>query len=130
MAKINHLEMTENFVSLNYIVVKKGFMGWSIKLIYKPTNSVLKVKEQEYTVEDGKKLASILSSAPENVEAAISKFPVSAVGMGNMKLEACISQDGQFVAAQLLSFKDFSYQPVTEMKVYTGKTAEAFVKLF
>ena len=130
MAKINHLEMTENLMALNDIEVKKGFMGWSIKLIYKPTNSVLKVKEQEYTVEDGKKLASILSSAHENVEAAISKFPVSAVGMGNMKLEACISQDGQFVAAQLLSFKDFSYQPVTEMKVYTGKTAEAFVKLF
>lgn len=130
MAKINHLEMTENLMALNDIEVKKGFMGWSIKLIYKPTNSVLKVKEQEQTVEDGKKLASILSSAPENVEAAISKFPVSAVGMGNMKLEACISQDGQFVAAQLLSFKDFSYQPVTEMKVYTGKTAEAFVKLF
>ena len=130
MAKINHLEMTENLMTLNDIEVKKGFMGWSIKLIYNPTNSVLKVKEQEYTVEDGKKLASILSSAPENVEAAISKFPVSAVGMGNMKLEACISQDGQFVAAQLLSFKDFSYQPVTEMKVYTGKTAEAFAKLF
>ena len=90
MAKINHLEMTENLMTLNDIEVKKGFMGWSIKLIYKPTNSVLKVKEQEYTVEDGKKLASILSSAPENVEAAISKFPVSAVGMGNMKLEACI----------------------------------------
>ena len=49
---------------------------------------------------------------------------------GNMKLEECITQDGQFVAAQLLSFKDFSYQPVTEMKVYTGKTAEAFAKLF
>ena len=130
MAKINHLEMTENLMSLNDIEVKKGFMGWSIKLIYKPTNSVLKVKEQEYTAEDGKKLANILSSAPENVEAAISKFPVSAAGMGNMKLEACISQDGQFVAAQLLSFKDFSYQPITEMKVYTGKTAEAFAKLF
>ena len=39
-------------------------------------------------------------------------------------------QEAQFVAAQLFSFKDFSYQPVTEMKVYTGKTAEAFAKLF
>ena len=130
MAKINHLEMTENLKALNDIEVKKGFMGWTMKLVYKPTNSVLKVKEQEYTAEDGRRLENILSSAPENMEAAISKFPVSAVGMGNMKLEACISQDGQFVAAQLLSFKDFSYQPVTEMKVYTGKTAEAFAKLF
>ena len=61
MAKINHLEMTENLMTLNDIEVKKGFMGWSIKLIYKPTNSVLKVKEHEYTIEDGKKLANILS---------------------------------------------------------------------
>ena len=44
MAKINHLEMTENLMALNDIEVKKGFMGWTMKLIYKPTNSVLKVK--------------------------------------------------------------------------------------
>ena len=46
MAKINHLEMTENLMALNDIEVKKGFMGWTMKLVYKPTNSVLKVKEQ------------------------------------------------------------------------------------
>jgi pimeloyl-CoA synthetase len=50
--------------------------------------------------------------------------------MGNMKLQACISDDHQFVATQLLAFKDFGYKPVTEMKTYTGKTAEAFAQLF
>ena len=38
--------------------------------------------------------------------------------------------DHQFVATQLLAFKDFGYKPVTEMKTYTGKTAEAFAQLF
>ncbi|WP_158573495.1 hypothetical protein [Prevotella sp. AM34-19LB] len=50
--------------------------------------------------------------------------------MGNMKLQACLSDDHQFVATQLLAFKDFGYQPVTEMVTYTGKIAEAFAQLF
>ncbi len=70
------------------------------------------------------------AAAPKDVEAAISKFPVSAISMGNMKLQACLSDDHQFVATQLLAFKDFGYKPVTEMKTYTGKTAEAFAQLF
>lgn len=105
-------------------------MGLTVKLIYQPTNSVIKIKEKEYSVEDGRKLENILSAAPKDVETAISKFPVSAISMGNMKLQACISDDHQFVATQLLAFKDFSYKPVTEMKTYTGKTAEAFAQLF
>ena len=80
--------------------------------------------------EDGRKLENILSAAPKDVETAISNFPVSAISMGNMKLQACISDDHQFVATQLLAFKDFGYKPVTEMKTYTGKTAEAFAQLF
>ena len=50
MAKINHLEMTENLMALNDIEVKKGFMGWTMKLVYKPTNNVLKVKEDRKSV--------------------------------------------------------------------------------
>lgn len=130
MAKINHLEMGADVMALNDIEVKKGFLGLSCKLIYKPTNSVIKIKEKEYSAEDGKKLGNILSAAPDDVETAINKFPVSAINMGNVKLEACLSDDHQFVATQLLSFQDFGYKPVTEMVVYTGNTAEAFAKLF
>ena len=126
MAKINHLEMGADVLALQDVQVKKGFMGLTVKLIYQPTNSVIKIKEKEYSAEDGRKLENILSAAPKDVEAAISKFPVSAISMGNMKLQACISDDHQFVATQLLAFKDFGYKPDTEMKTYTGKTAEAF----
>ena len=104
MAKINHLEMGADVLALQDVQVKKGFMGLTVKLIYQPTNSVIKIKEKEYSVEDGRKLENILSAAPKDVEKAI--------------------------ATQLLAFKDFSYKPVTEMKTYTGKTAEAFAQLF
>lgn len=130
MSKINHLEMGAEVMGLDDIAVKKGFLGMSVKLIYKPTNSVVKVKENEYSVEDGRKLENILCTEPENVEQAINKFPVSSIGMGNVKLQGCISDDHQFAAVQLLSFKDFDYKPVSEVHVYTGKAAEAFAKLF
>ena len=92
MAKINHLDMGAEVLALEDVQVKKGFMGLTIKLIYKPTNSAIKIKEKEYS--------------------------------------ACLSDDHQFVATQLLAFKGFGYQPVTEMVTYTGKTAEAFAQLF
>ena len=130
MAKINHIEMGEDVMALNDVQVKKGFMGWSVKLIYKPTQSTIQIKEKEYTAEDGKKLENILTAAPAEVETAISKFPVSAISMGNFKLQACLSDDSQFAALQLLAYKDFGYKPVTEMKVYTGRTAEVFSRLF
>lgn len=130
MAKINHIEMGEDVMALNDVQVKKGFMGWSVKLIYKPTQSKIQIKEKENTAEDGKKLENILTAAPAEVETAISKFPVSAISMGNFKLQACLSDDSQFAALQLLAYKDFGYKPVTEMKVYTGRTAEVFSRLF
>ncbi len=130
MAKINHIEMGAEVMALGDVQVKKGFLGLTTKLIYKPTNSIIKVKENEYSVEDGKKLSNILSAAPEELETAISENMVSDTSMGNTKLQACISDDHQFASVQLLTFKDFDFKPVTEMKVYTGKAAEAIAKLF
>lgn len=130
MAKIDHIEMGAEVMALDEVEVKKGFLGLSTKLIYKPTNSVIRIKGNEYSAENGRRLQDILATEPDNVEKAISKFPISATGIGNMKLEACISDDHQFAAVQLLGFKDFDYQPVTEVHIYEGKAAEAFAKLF
>lgn len=130
MSKINHLEMGAEVMGLDEIEVKKGFLGMSMKLIYKPTNSVVKVKENEFSAEDGRKLENILLTEPENVEQAIRDFPVSSISMGNVKLQGCISADHQFAAVQLLAFKDFDYKPISEMHIYTGKAAEAFATLF
>lgn len=130
MSKIDHLEMGANVKALQDIDVKKSFFGLSTKLVYKPTNSVVRVKEKEYSAEDGRKLETILSSKPENVENMLQQFPVSAINMGNVKLQACMSEDHQFIAVQLLGFKDFDYKPISDVKVYEGKTAETFARLF
>lgn len=130
MSKIDHLEMGAQIMALDNIEVKKGFLGMGTKLIYKPTHSVVKVKENEYSAEDGRRLETILATEPGNMEEAISKNSVSPKEIGNTKLEACISDDHQFAAAQLLGFKDFDYTPVTEVHIYEGKAAEAFAHLF
>lgn len=122
--------MGAKVMALNEIEVKKSFLGLSTKLIYKPTNSEVKIKENEYSAEDGKKLENILASKPENLDDAIRKNPVSVKELGNARLEACVSNDHQFAAAMLLCFKDLSYTPVTGLHVYEGKAAEAFTKLF
>lgn len=130
MSKIQHMEMGATIMALNEIKVKKGFLGLSTKLFYLPTNSAIKMKEKEYSAEDGRRLETILSTEPENMEEAIRKNPVTAINMGNVKLEACISDDCQFAAVQLLSFKDFDYTPLSDVKIYTGKTAETVASLF
>ena len=75
MAKINHLDMGADVLALDDVQVKKGFMGLTVKFIYKPTNSAIKIKEKEYSAEDGKKLENILSAAPSEVETAIQQIP-------------------------------------------------------
>ena len=46
MAKINHLDMGAEVLALDDVQVKKGFMGLTIKLIYKPTNSAIKIRRR------------------------------------------------------------------------------------
>lgn len=130
MAKINHFVMGAEVMALNTIEVKKGFLGFGTKLVYKPTNSDVQIKENEYSAEDGKKLETILTAKPENLDDAICKYPVSVKELGNARLEACISSDRQFAAAMLLSFQGLSYKPVTGLCVYEGKAAESFANLF
>lgn len=45
MAKINHFVMGTKVMALDNIEVKKGFLGLSTKLIYKPTNSEVKSRK-------------------------------------------------------------------------------------
>ena len=110
MAKINHIEMGEDVMALNDVQVKKGFMGCSIKLTYKPTQSKIQIKEKEDAAEDGKRLQPHCSSYRSGN--CHQQVPVSAISMGNFKLQACLSDDSQFAALQLLAYKDFGYKPV------------------
>ena len=130
MAKIDHLDMGAQLKASGKIEVKKGFLGIGSKIIYKPTGSVVRIKENEYSAEDGKRLETILAADPDNIGEAIGQNPVAAAGIGKTKLQACLSADRQFAAVQLLVFKDFDFSPLTGVKMYEGSAAEAIAQLF
>lgn len=130
MASIEHLEMSAALAALPEISVKKSFFGLKTNVIYTPTGSSIKVKINEYSSEMGDKLEEILKVTPDNVAPLLSKSNIEKANLGNVRLEACISNDKQFAAVQLLRFSQLNYTPSTPMVVLTGKAAEAIAKLF
>lgn len=130
MASIEHLEMSAALAALPEISVKKSFFGLKTDVIYIPTGSSVKVKINEYTTEMGDKLETILKANPDNVASMITKSNIEKANLGNVRLEACISDDKQFAAVQLLRFSQLNYAPSTPMVVLTGAAAEAIATLF
>ena len=116
MASINHLEMCDQLKALPEIEIKKTCFGLFTQAVYKPSQSVIKVNQNEYSVEVGGQLEKLLNGGNNTIM--------------EQRNKGKISKDHQFVGAQLLRFVDFSYKPVTDMVVYEGKTAEAFAELF
>ena len=118
MASINHLEMCDQLKALPEIEIKKTCFGLFTQAVYKPSQSVIKVNQNEYSVEVGGQLEKLLNGGNNTIMEQRNKG------------KKYSRSDRQFVGAQLLRFVDFSYKPVTDMMVYEGKTAEAFAELF
>lgn len=53
MASINHLEMCDQLKALPEIEIKKTCFGLFTQAVYKPSQSVIKVNQNEYSVEVG-----------------------------------------------------------------------------
>lgn len=130
MASINHLEMAKDFAALPQVEIKKTFFGLSTSIVYKTTNSKVRILQNEFDADNGRKLEELLLSSPEKiVEEASRAKDIKKSSIGNFRLDACISDDHQFVAAQLLRFVDFSYAQITDMKVFEGKAAETIANI-
>ena len=48
---------------------------------------------------------------------------------GNYILEACVSRDGTYVALLLLQYKQLDYEPVTDVLVYEGESAQIISRI-
>lgn len=127
MANINHLEMAEDFTALNQVEIKKAFFGLSTSIVYKPTHSKIHIVQNEYDAHNGKLVEELLLTSQEKLSEGIdaNRKDIKKSSIGNFRLDACISDDKQFVAAQLLRFVDFDYAKMTDLKVFEGKAAEA-----
>ncbi len=121
--------MAEAFCALPQVEIKKSLFGLKTSITYKPTQSNIQIVQNEYDVNNGKLIENILLSTPEKLAEEVGKKDITKAGIGKMRLDACVSEDKQFIAAQLLQFVGFNYVHVTDMKVFEGKAAEALSQI-
>lgn len=108
------------------IEIVKSFLGLSNKLVYKPTNSKVKVHINCYSSEVEHSVVALLNT-PANalVEAAKRLGPkIKATDIAACRLEACVSADKQFAAYQLFRYVNLGFQPITDMVVFEGEAAQ------
>ena len=123
--------MAEAIFANEKISVKKSFMGLSTSVVYTPTGSAVKAIGEEYNQEDGNKIEAVINAKDENLEVAVKAAAgVKPAAMSNIRLEGCLSADHEFVALQLLAYRDLRYSPITDVRIYEGKAAEMVSKLF
>ena len=128
---IKNLKMADVIFSNDKISLKKSFMGFSTSVIYTPTGSTVKAFGEEYSQDAGNKIEAVINAKDENLEAAVNEAAgVKPSAMSTIRLEGCISADHEFVALQLLSYKDLRYTPITDVRIYEGKSAEIVSRLF
>lgn len=125
MTSFNKLEMASTILALSCINISKYFFGLCRKVTYIPSQSPVKAIQQEYSPDMGE---LILRTMKLPIDKWANEFYVKGkpqpTAIGKYRLEACVSDDRQFCALQLLSFGDTYYDPVTDILICEGKEAE------
>lgn len=130
MAKIKHLEMAETIYNNPNIKISQGFIGIGRKATYTPTNSKLNAVINYYNAEDAQAFVRLINTAETEVVSKAKKMtPPAKLSISNYRLEACMTDDKQFVAIQVLSYADFRNTPIGDIKYFEGEAAQAIAAL-
>lgn len=130
MASIKNLEMAETISNNPNIKISKGFLGIGSKAIYTPTNSKLNAVINYYSAEDAQAFVKFINAAETEVASLAKKMtPPSKLSISNYRLEACVTDDKQFVAIQVLSYADFRNTPICDLKYFEGEAAQAIAAM-
>lgn len=130
MASINNLEMAETIANNSNIKISKGFLGIGSKATYTPTNSKLNAVINYYSAEDAQAFVKLINAAETEVASQAKKVtPPSKLSISNYRLEACVTDDKQFVAIQVLSYADFRNTPICDLKYFEGEAAQAIAAM-
>lgn len=130
MANIKNLQMWNTICADARIGVSKSLFGFCNKVVYNPTNSVVKAKVLEYSSEDGKRIKHLLESPIEKLATLVGESLLKPTLNGSCLLEVVASQDGAFAAIQLFQFSQLNYIPATDVMIYEGNDASLVMKLF
>ena len=126
MASFKKLEMAPALSMREDIEVKKGFLGLSQKVFYRPTGSPVDVVQTYYGTDQGARIRRVLEApVGEVAEAVKSAGVLTGSGTGPVRIDACLSQDGRFAAVQLFGYADLLYHPQTEVRILRDDEAVA-----
>ena len=104
MASLHNMLMAGTVVGDDRIEVKSSFFGLCKTAVYQPTGSKL--------------------------TAVILEFPQDRAGELNRIMQALVSADKQFAAAQLFRYNDLMFHPDGNIRYFEGRAAEAISGLF
>ena len=130
MAKIKSLEMGKSIANNPHIRVSKSLFGLSESIVYEPTGSRVRLIVIDYEQSDGDRMARLMAQPLDKMARDIIERGVpKGKAIGNYRLEAAQSADGQFLMMQLFQFGDFQYHPVSDAIVFEGEAALEAAKL-
>ncbi len=125
MASLKNMAIAETIANDSRIQIKKGFLGLSTSIIYTPTHSKMKCLLLDYAPAEGEKVERLLKANESQLKSLIDSIgEIKRQGMGNVRLELCITEDHSFAIAQLFRFVDFKQIEIDELKCFEGENAK------
>ncbi len=129
MANINKLEMVKTLSAQGQLTVKKGFLGFGGKAVMNNTGNTMSAVIREYVPAEGEKLVHIMNLAPQAMLEALKNDKPQENGLGNIRLEALVSEDKSQVLVQIFRFVEYNHRPITDLKTFEGNEAAALASL-
>ncbi|MGM9812763.1 MAG: hypothetical protein ACI30V_07935 [Muribaculaceae bacterium] len=131
MANIMRLTMTDKVIENENIDIRESFFGLVKRAYYLPTESKINVSLKDLDIETGIRVKKLLDSHNDNLKEDVAELgEVKESPISNMRLEVCVSCDGQFAAFQLLRFMGIDYRPITDVRIFEGADAELVSSVF
>ena len=130
MANINNLAMATAMAANPSISIKKGFLGLTTKIEYKPTKSPVKVITTEFSNDAGSRMRQLL-----NLPAARLDEELKGAGrpkdtpVGPYLMEALVSHDHRFAAVQLFRYAGTDREAITDIRIAEGDEAAVLSRL-
>lgn len=130
MSNISNLEMSTAVASHPKVSLKSSLFGLFKTYYYEPSKSEL-ATDQKYLNEDNFGQLSIIANKTDKNQQEMpeSLSPIHYSSVCNHRLDICKSEDNNFIALQLFTYKDYLYEPASKVFFFEGNVAQRLAKI-
>lgn len=129
MANVSKIEIAKQNADNGMLSVKKGFLGMGGKIVFNETGAIMRPIVKDYVPAEGEKMLRIINLDTEAMARELSANKLHTMDLGNMRLEALLSEDGTVLLLQMFKNADFKWSPVSNLKVINGEAAQTIGRL-